>query len=94
MGMESPINRREADDSYRGALASVGAFSFQQRPHEGRVMAGIPDSLAIAWWIVGSLWVAAAVAYLCGVDTSFLVSLFVLGVVTGVIEWLLARRRN
>jgi hypothetical protein len=93
-GMESPANRREADDSYRDAFASVGAFSFQQRPHERRYMAGIPDSLVIASWIVGSLWVVAVVAYLCEADTSFLVPLFALGAATGVIEYLLARRRN
>jgi hypothetical protein len=81
MGMESPNNRREADDSYQDALASVGAFSFQQRPIEAQYMAGIPDSLAIACSIVGSSWVPAAVAYLSGANTDFLLPLVVLGVV-------------
>ena len=89
-----PHNRREADDSYRDACASVGAFSFQQRPIPEALMAAIPHSLAIAWWIVGSCWVVAAVIYLCDADTTLVGPLVLVGAVTGAIEWLLASRRD
>jgi hypothetical protein len=32
-------------------------------PEKGRIMAGLPVSLAIAIWFVAALWVVGAVAY-------------------------------
>ena len=90
--MESPDTRREADDSYRDAFASVGAFSFQQRLARRRTVAGIPDSLAIAFWIVGSCWAVGVLAYLSG-EEIFLVPLVAFGAATGVVEWWLTRRQ-
>ncbi len=55
-------------------------------------MAGRSVSLAIAFWTVGACWAVAAVAYLCGASTEFIVPLTILGVCTGIIEFVIRRR--
>ena len=54
-------------------------------------MAKLPDSLAIALWIVGSCWMLAIIAYAFGGSTEWILPLFILGLATGVAEWLLRR---
>ena len=55
-------------------------------------MARIPDSLAIALWITGSCWVIALLAYFLGGSTELVLPLFVLGVLTGIAEWVMRRK--
>ena len=55
-------------------------------------MAGLPNALAIALWIVGSCWAVAGLAWLVDAETEFLGSLVVFGVVTGPVEWWLRRK--
>jgi hypothetical protein len=54
-------------------------------------MEGLPESLSIALWTVGSCWVVAIIAYAFGASSEWLLPLFVLGLATGVAEWVLTR---
>jgi hypothetical protein len=56
-------------------------------------MTGVPNSLAIAFWIVGSCWAVAAVAYLFDAVAGLVLPLLVFGAVTGLVEWLVRRRQ-
>jgi hypothetical protein len=42
-------------------------------------MTGLPDSLAIAWWIVGSLCVLAVIGYALGAALEWIFPVFALG---------------
>jgi hypothetical protein len=55
-------------------------------------MERLPDSLAIGFWITGSIWVLAILAYLFGGSTEWILPLFVFGVLTGIAEWLTRQR--
>jgi hypothetical protein len=55
-------------------------------------MERLPDSLAIGFWITGSTWVLAILAYLFGGSMEWILPLFVLGVLTGIAEWLMRQR--
>ena len=50
-----------------------------------------PDSLAIALWITGSLWVLALLAYLAGESIDWILPLSVFGLLAGIAEWLMRR---
>ena len=52
-------------------------------------MARLPDTLSFALWIVVACWVVAIIAYLVGGPTDLVIPLFILGVFTGIVEWLL-----
>jgi hypothetical protein len=52
----------------------------------------LPDSLAIAFWVVGACWLVAIMAYAFGGPTELIVPLVMLGILTGVAEWALRRR--
>ena len=52
-------------------------------------MARLPDTLSFALWIVVACWVVAIIAYLVGGPTDLIIPLFILGVFTGIVEWLL-----
>ena len=52
-------------------------------------MGGLPESLSIALWVVGSCWALAIIAYAFGASTEWLLPLFILGLATGVAEWIL-----
>jgi len=52
----------------------------------------LPHSLAIALWVVGSLWAVTIAAYLLGADTQLVVPLLVFGTLTGVVEWMMRGR--
>lgn len=54
-------------------------------------MANFPQTLAIGLWITGALWLLAAIAYLIGASTDWILQLFVFGVLTGIAEWLMRR---
>jgi hypothetical protein len=55
------------------------------------LMTGIPDSLAIALWVVGSCWALAIIAYLIGGYEEFILPLVAFGILTGAAEWVLRR---
>lgn len=57
-------------------------------------MGRLPDSLAIALWVVGSCWVLAIVAYISGGSTELILPLFVLGVLTGIAEWVMRKKEK
>jgi hypothetical protein len=88
--MGFPFERLWADDPYRGAVASVGAFSFQQRP-KGARMDRLPNSLAISIWTVAACWILAIIGYIFGTSGEWLLGLVALGILTGLAEWYLRR---
>jgi len=55
-------------------------------------MARLPESLEIAFWIVGSTWVLALLALLLDFDREVVWAAFLLGLVAGAAEWLMRRR--
>jgi hypothetical protein len=54
-------------------------------------MKKLPESLSIALWATGSCWLLAVVAYPLGASTELIFPLFVLGLLTGIAEWVLRR---
>jgi hypothetical protein len=44
--------------------------------------------------MVGACWAVAAVAYLCGATTEFVIPLAILGVCTGIVEFAIRRKRR
>lgn len=50
-------------------------------------MADLPHSLSIALSLVGSIWLVGVVGLLVGAPGELVVVTFVVGVVTGVVEW-------
>jgi hypothetical protein len=52
-----------------------------------------PESLSIALWIVGSSWALALVAYVFGASREWLLPLFMFGLLTGLAEWVLRRKK-
>jgi len=67
-------------------------MSCQQRLKKEAPMTGIPDSLAIALWVVGSCWVLSIIAFLIGGYEEFILPLVAFGVLTGAAEWALRRK--
>jgi hypothetical protein len=55
-------------------------------------MTRLPDSLAIGLWITGSTWLLAILAYLFGGSMEWILPLFVLGVLTGIAEWVMRQK--
>jgi hypothetical protein len=55
-------------------------------------MERLPESLSIAFWIVGSCWALAILACLFGESTEWVLPLFMFGLLTGVAEWVLRRK--
>ncbi|KJC39328.1 hypothetical protein UP09_26165 [Bradyrhizobium sp. LTSP885] len=53
----------------------------------GLHMTGLPDSLSIALWLVGSIWLVGIVAWLGDAPGELVVATFVVGLLTGVVEW-------
>ena len=54
----------------------------------------IPDSLAIALWLTGSLWVMAVLAYLFEAPPDLIVALAAFGILSGIAEWLVRRNQK
>ena len=53
----------------------------------------LPGSVAIAIWVTGSCWAVAGIAYFLDVETKVLAPIVAIGVATGIIEWLLRRKK-
>ncbi|WP_213741183.1 hypothetical protein [Bradyrhizobium sp. dw_411] len=53
----------------------------------------LPDSLSIALWLVGSLWIVGFIAFLGDAPGSLVAATFVAGLVAGGFEWWVATRR-
>jgi hypothetical protein len=51
----------------------------------------MPNSLAIALWLVGAVWAVAIVALLLDADRVVVGSALVFGLLVGATEWLLRR---
>lgn len=51
-------------------------------------MARLPPSLMIAFWVVGSTWTLAIVAWVYGYDMEYVWAAFVFGIVAGFMEWM------
>jgi hypothetical protein len=54
-------------------------------------MTGLPSSLSIAFWLVGSLWLVAIMARVFDAPIGFVLAALVVGVVAGGVEWLTLR---
>jgi hypothetical protein len=50
-------------------------------------MTGIPNSTAIALWVVGSCWAVSLIGYLLGQPADLVFPLLTFGALTGVAEW-------
>jgi hypothetical protein len=57
-------------------------------------MTGIPDSTAIALWVVGSCWAVSLVAYLFDGPTDIVFPLVAFGVLTGAAEWIVRNKEH
>jgi hypothetical protein len=95
MGMESPDTRRKADDSYRArcagrSLRATGLVALT----EGEQMAGLPASLSIAFWLVGSIWLVAIMAHILDAPHQVVYAALALGVIAGIVEWLVVKGNN
>jgi hypothetical protein len=55
-------------------------------------MGRLPNSLAIAMWVVGSCWVLAVLGYMLGASGDWIVPLVAFGALTGLAEWYLRQR--
>jgi len=56
-------------------------------------MARIPDSLSIALWLIGSLWIVGLIAYLGDAPGSLVAATFFAGLIAGGLELWAATRR-
>jgi hypothetical protein len=54
-------------------------------------MKTVPNSLTIAMWVAGSSWALAILAYLLGSPIEWILPLVMLGVLTGIAEWVLRK---
>lgn len=61
-------------------------------PRERSSRSRLPHSLAIALWVTGSLWAVTVAAYLLDADTELIVPLIMLGLLTGMAEWMMRGR--
>jgi|GEM_PF-2839921 len=57
-------------------------------------MTPLPNSLSISLWVVGCRWAAGALAYVADSEIGPVVPLAVIGVFTGLAEWLVRRQRH
>jgi hypothetical protein len=57
-------------------------------------MTGLPTSLAIAVWLVGSIWLVAIVGRLAGAPDEVVEFTFGAGLVAAIAEWLVIRGRG
>ena len=56
-------------------------------PKSGALMQ-IPSLLVIALWLTGAMWLVGLLAYRFGLPSEFVASIFIIGSVAAVIEWL------
>jgi hypothetical protein len=57
-------------------------------------MEGLPGSLSIALWLVGSLWIVGLIAYLGDAPRELVIATLVVSLVAGGLELLAAIRRT
>jgi hypothetical protein len=57
-------------------------------------MTGLPASLSIALWLVGSIWLIAILAHAFDAPSEIVYGAFIVGLLTGLVEWLAAARKN
>ena len=78
-----------------GREAPVGACARPVRcpPTEGVTMGKLPNSLSIAIWLIGSLWIVGYIAYLGDAPGEIVLATFVMGLVAGAIELAAAKSR-
>jgi hypothetical protein len=55
-------------------------------------MTGLPASLSIAFWLVGSIWLVAILAHVFDAPHEIVYAALVVGLLVGVVEWLALRR--
>jgi hypothetical protein len=55
-------------------------------------MGRLPNSIAIALWIVGASWALAFLAYVFDGPRELILPLVALGALTGIAEWYMRRR--
>ena len=56
------------------------------------MMTGLPPSLSIALWIIGSVWLIALVALILDYPSEYVWATLAFGLVAGVGEWVIRRR--
>jgi hypothetical protein len=49
-------------------------------------MERLPDSLSVALWLVGSLWIVGYIAYVGDAPSELVLATFVMGLIAGAIE--------
>jgi hypothetical protein len=55
-------------------------------------MERLPDSLVIAASITGSCWLLSILAYFIGGSSEWVLPIFMLGLLTGIAEWVMRRK--
>jgi len=55
-------------------------------------MAGLPTSLSIALWLVGSIWLVAIVRHVLGAAREIVWVTLAAGIIAAVVEWLACER--
>jgi hypothetical protein len=61
---------------------------------KGRCMTGLPTSLAIAVWLVGSIWLVAIAGRVLGAPDEIVDITFGAGVIAAVTEWAAIKGRG
>lgn len=79
-GLMTPIGRWLKARNRSGLPAPEGAF-----------MDRLPESLSIALWIAGACWAIAIIAYALDAPPDWIIPLFMLGLLTGLAEWVVRR---
>ncbi len=79
-GLMTPIGRK-----------GLESYSSHRRP-AGALMERLPEPLSIALWIVGACWALAIIGYAFGAPSEWIFPVFLLGLITGVAEWVLRRQ--
>jgi len=57
-------------------------------------MTGLPASLSIALWLVGSLWLLAILGHIFDAPHEIVYAALAFGLIAGLVEWLLIRRNS
>jgi hypothetical protein len=57
-------------------------------------MTGLPASLSIAFWLVGSIWLVAILADAFDAPGEIVYATFIVGLLTGLAEWLAVGRKS
>jgi hypothetical protein len=55
-------------------------------------MSGLPTSLCIGLWLVGSIWIVGLIAYISDAPGHIVWATLLIGAFAGVTEWVIRRR--